>query len=347
MRRAVRLVAAAAALATALLAIVVQPAAARERTYYVAADDVVWNPIPSGRNLEGSRPIGPIPPSTLGWKFHLLVYRQYTDDTFKVLAKRPDDQLYLGITGPLMRAEVGDTIVVVFKNDTRFPVNMRPNGLKSTGGLALVAPGSRKTYRWSVPASSGPGPSDGSSILWTYQADGKDLADSGLYGPIIVTRHGMARPDGSPNDVDREFVVWFHEIEDTVSPTWTESLADPATNPHHLKATSFPPPVLFNNNIFVNLNGFAYGNMPMLFMHRGERVRWYVFTSSSSFDFHAPSWEGQTVLYRGTRLDVIPLNLNQPAAVDMIPDNPGVWQIYCSVNIHLDGGMEARFTVLP
>ena len=347
MRRAGFPIVTALAVAAALLAIVVQPATARERTYYVAADDIVWNPIPSGRDLEGPRPIDPIPPSSLGWKFHLLVYREYTDDTFKVLAKRPDDQRYLGIAGPLMRAEVGDTIVVVFKNDTRFPVNMRPHGLPSTAGPELVAPGGRKTYRWSVPASAGPGPSDGSSILWVYHTDGKDMADSGLYGPIIVTRRGMARPDGSPNDVDREFVIWFHEIEDTVSPTWTESLADPATNPHHLKATSFPPPVLFNNNIFVNLNGYAYGNMPMLFMHRGERVRWYVFTSDSSFDFHAPSWEGQTVLYRGTRLDVIPLNVSESAAVDMVPDDPGVWQIYCSVNIHLDGGMEARFTVLP
>lgn len=346
MRRAA-IVVAAAALATSLLAMVAQPAAARERTYYVAADDIVWNPIPSGRDLEGPRPINPVPPSTIGWRFHLLVYREYTDDTFKTLVPRPSDERYLGINGPLMRAEVGDTIVVVFKNHTRFPLNIEPHGLPSTGGEGLVAPGAGKTYHWSVPATAGPGPSDGSSILWTYQADGKDLADSGLYGPIIVTRRGLARPDGSPNDVDREFVIWFHEIEDTNSPTWPESLADPGTNPHHLKATSFPPPVLFNNNIFVNLNGFAYGNMPMLFMHRGERVRWYVFTSGSSFDFHAPSWEGQTVLYRGSRLDVIPLNVNETAAVDMLPDNPGVWQIYCSVNIHLDGGMEARYTVLP
>lgn len=346
MRRA-GLIGVAAALAAALITIVVQPAAALQRTYYVAADDVVWNPIPSGRNIEGTRPLPKVPPPSLGWKYHTLVYRAYTDGSFRTLAQRPASENYLGYDGPLMRAEVGDTIVVVFKNNTRFPVNMRPNGLKSTGGDGPVAPGSRKTYHWSVPESSGPGPSDGSSILWTYEADGKDLEDSGLYGPIIVTRRGMARPDGTPTDVDREFVIWFHEIEQTNAKTWAENLADPATNPHHVNPASFPPPLVFNTNIDVNLNGFSYGNMPMLFMHRGERVRWYVFTSNSSFDFHAPSWEGQTLLYRGTRADVIPLNVNEPAVVDMVPDNPGVWQIYCSVNIHLDGGMEGRFTVLP
>jgi len=345
--RRAALIVAAAALATALIAVIVQPAAARERTYYVAADDVVWNELPAGRDLEAPHKLPPLTPPTLGWKFHQLVYRAYTDGTFRSLAQRPANERYLGFLGPLMRAEVGDTIVVVFKNDTRFAVDMRPHGLPSSAGPGLVAPGGRTTYRWSVPESSGPGPSDGSSILWTYSTGDKYNVASGLYGPIIVTRRGMARPDGSPNDVDREFVIAFREIEEMNAKTWAESLADPVTNPHHLKASSFPPRVLFNNNIYVNLNGFAFGNMPMLFMHRGERVRWYVFASDSSFDFHAPSWEGQTVLYRGTRLDVIPLNVSQPAAVDMVPDDPGVWQIYCSVNIHLDGGMEARFTVQP
>lgn len=345
--RSTALVVAAAAFATSLFATAVQPAAAHERTYYIAADDIVWNQLPSGRNLEGARPLPPIRPPSLGWKFHLLVYREYTDGTFKTLKPRPDDERYLGIMGPVMRAEVGDTITVHFKNDTHTALNMRPHGLPSTAGPDVVAPGDRKTYRWSVPESVGPGPADGSSIVWTYGADGTRFDDSGLYGPIIVTRRGDARPDGSPSDVDREFVIWFHEIEEPNAATWAESVADSATNPRHIQMKSFPRVAINNANVFVNLNGFVYGNMPMLYMHRGEHVRWYVFTSDSGFDFHAPSWEGQTVLYRGTRLDVIPLNVNQPAAVDMVPDDPGVWQIYCSVNIHLDFGMEARFTVLP
>ena len=30
-----------------------------------------------------------------------------------------------------------------------------------------------------------------------------------LFGPIIVTAKGKAKPDGSPKDVDREFVASF------------------------------------------------------------------------------------------------------------------------------------------
>jgi FtsP/CotA-like multicopper oxidase with cupredoxin domain len=32
---------------------------------------------------------------------------------------------------------------------------------------------------------------------------------SGLQGPIVVTRRGMARPDWSPEDMDRELVALF------------------------------------------------------------------------------------------------------------------------------------------
>lgn len=347
MRRICSLVLATAATVASLLAVVALPAAASERTYYVAADDVIWNQLPAGRNMEGPQRLPQLPPLSLGWKFHLLVYRGYTDGTFRTPATRPANQRYLGLMGPLMRAEVGDTIIVVFKNNTHYAVNIQPHGLATTGGTGLVAPGGRKTYRWSVPESAGPGPSDGSSIVWSYDSDGKGMADSGLVGPVIVTRRGMARADGSPNDVDRELVIVFHEIEETNAATWAESVADPATNPRHIKPSSFPPAAVFNSNIFVDLNGFAFGNLPMLYMHSGERVRWYLLTTESTFDFHAPSWEGNTVLYRGTRVDVLPLNLDEPAVVDMVPDNPGIWQIYCSVNIHLGGGMEGRYTVLP
>jgi len=38
--------------------------------------------------------------------------------------------------------------------------------------------------------------------------EGKDI-NSGLIGPLVITRRGMARADGSPSDVDREVVAQF------------------------------------------------------------------------------------------------------------------------------------------
>jgi FtsP/CotA-like multicopper oxidase with cupredoxin domain len=32
---------------------------------------------------------------------------------------------------------------------------------------------------------------------------------------------------------------------------------------------------------------------------------------------------------------------------DMVPDNVGTWLFHCHVNVHLNGGMVARYQVLP
>jgi manganese oxidase len=38
-----------------------------------------------------------------------------------------------------------------------------------------------------------------------------------LIGPLVITRRGMARPDGSPKDVDREFAMLFMLIDENTS----------------------------------------------------------------------------------------------------------------------------------
>lgn len=325
-----------------------QPATARERTYYVAADDVIWNYAPSGRNLEDGSALPPLIPGQLGWSYHKLLYREYTDATFRTLAPVAPDRRYLGFLGPLMRAEVGDTIVVVLRNHTHQQLDIAPHGLHVVSAPPkALAPGKTGTYRWAATDDAGPGPSDGSSFLWTYTPSDRTsgIMASGLIGPIIVTRRGMARADGSPTDVDRELVIGFREEDESESVMLPENVADGATNPRHVptKVAAIP----FGRNVFVSLNGFGYGNMPMLTMHRGERVRWYLFSSESTFDFHAPTWTGNTVVWNGQRADTIALGVSDRAIADMVPDDLGVWKIYCTLNIHLGAGMEARYTVVP
>ena len=45
------------------------------------------------------------------------LYREYTDDTFTVLRNRSGTDLHLGLLGPLIRAQVGDTIRILFRNN--------------------------------------------------------------------------------------------------------------------------------------------------------------------------------------------------------------------------------------
>lgn len=331
-----------------LVASLAQPATARERTYYVAADNVIWNYAPSGKNLEDRTALPPLISGQLGWSYHKLLYRAYTDATFRTLAPVAPDGRYLGFLGPLMRAEVGDTITVVLRNHTSQRLDIAPHGLRVISAPAkALAPGGTGTYKWAVTDRAGPGPSDDSSFIWTYTPSDRTagMMASGLIGPIIVTRRGMARADGSPTDVDREFVIGFREEDESESVTLPQNVADSVTNPRHvpMKVAAIP----FGRNVYVSLNGFMFGNIPMLTMHRGERVRWYLFSSESAFDFHAPTWTGNTVLWNGQRADTIALGVSDRAIADMVPDNLGVWKIYCTLNIHLAGGMDGRYTVVP
>jgi manganese oxidase len=110
---------------------------------------------------------------------------EYTDDTFTTRKPQPD---WLGILGPVIRAEVGDEIVVDFLNRGHRGHDIHPHGLRydknNEGSLylpvakgAFVPPGGSYRYHWFANGSSGPGPSQPSSVVWWYHSH-VDAAES-------------------------------------------------------------------------------------------------------------------------------------------------------------------------
>lgn len=337
------------------------PAVAAQRTYYIAADEVVWNYAPTGTNvLTGARL--KLDKSQLGFAYRKILYHGYTDGTFSTLQQRSADQQYMGLLGPVIRAVVGDSVVVVFRNNSRLPLSFHVHGLrylKSSEGAPYrdgsgtgikpgdaVAPGATYTYNFDVPERSGPGPMDQSSILWMYHSHTDELRDvnTGLVGPIVVTRRGAARADGSPNDTNHEVFTMFAQFDESQSRLFKENVADRSINPRGVK----PGPSQFvDDNTMFSINGYIFGNMPLLDVRRGERTRWYVMSTMSDFDFHAPHWHGETVVIDGMRTDTAELGPMGMIIADMVPDDPGVWLYHCHLNIHLEAGMVARYRTLP
>jgi hypothetical protein len=206
------------------------------RTYYIAAVETEWNYAPANMDLMTGKPFeGETKIWTehgkdrIGNVYRKAIYREYTDEAFNTEKKRPKEWEHLGIMGPLIRAEVGDTIVIHFRNNATQPYSMHPHGVSysrdsegtpyadtSMAGAGLVPPNQTHTYIWNVPERAGPGESDGSSVVWLYHPHNwvpKDV-NAGLIGPMVITRRGMARPDGSPKDVDREFATLFMLIDE-------------------------------------------------------------------------------------------------------------------------------------
>lgn len=335
------------------------------RTYFIAADEVDWDYTPDGRNLAGiPHPESAENESASGINhriYHKAIYREYTDSTFKTLKVRPQQWAHLGILGPLIRAEVGDSIRIVFRNNTHLTVTMHPHGVQyakdsegaiykdgTSGSVKAddgIPRGGTYTYLWTVPERSGPGSMDGSSVLWMYHSHFVESTDinTGLVGPLIVTRKGSAKPDGSPKDVDREFIADFSVFDETDSWFFEGNLGKQARTAR-MKTTD---PLLRDQNLLYSINGYIEGNLPMLTMRRGERVRWYLLSNGNEDDVHMAHWHGNNVMWNSMRMDTLFLGPMAMATADMIPDSEGIWLFHCHVNDHYSGGMVARYQVLP
>lgn len=356
----------------------------KTRTYYVAADEVNWNYAPAGRDEAMGEPFDEISklytvsgPHRIGAVYKKAIYREYTDASFSTLKVRPPEEQYLGLLGPILRGEVGDTIRVVFRNNGSHPFSMHPHGVfyqknsegadysdgttdadKSDGG---VPPGGTHVYTWEVRERSGPGPSDPSSVFWLYHSHADELRDvaSGLFGVIIVTRRGNALPDGRPKDVVHEFVNLFIAINENESWYLEDNIRDHTTDPRGVirKETSLVTPGgmagtivgtgFVDTNIKWSINGYIYGNMPMMTMKQGDRVRWYVATLGDFNNAHTPHWHGNTVVVAGQRTDVLVVTSAQMVTADMVPDATGIWLYHCHISDHMLAGMMARYEVKP
>ena len=109
---------------------------------WIAAVPVTWNVVPNGHDAIEHMHFDPTETT-----FRTVVYREFTRDFAKPVPNAPGNR---GIQGPLIRARVGDTILVHFRNlDTTFN---RPHSMHFHGVHYRF--GSDGSY---IPGFSGPG----------------------------------------------------------------------------------------------------------------------------------------------------------------------------------------------
>jgi Multicopper oxidase len=136
--------------------------------------------------------------------------------------------------------------------------------------------------------------------------------------PKAVAMH--VPDDGTPKDIDREFVASFMIFD--------EQNEKP-------------------DGLFYAINGYIFCNLPGLIKKEGDKVRWYLLGMGNEKDLHSPHWHGKTV-YAGTRnTDVIELLPGSMVAVEMNANNPGSWMLHCHVSDHMESGMMAIYTIYP
>jgi FtsP/CotA-like multicopper oxidase with cupredoxin domain len=276
--------------------------------HWIQATTVRWTIVPSKRD-----------------DWHGMAIRGATTFTATVFQEMsPGFAAPLGpaaIPGPTLHAEVGDTLVVHFRNalkDLEQAVTMHPHGVKynpeydgvylgdytRTGGF--VAPGEEFTYTWEcVPESVG---------AWPYHDHGPNHTLNtfrGMFGAIVVRSRGEDVPAV-------EHVLFLHQLQ---------------------------PPVTGLARAFQCINGRAYaGNTPILRARPGQEVALHVIGMDNNFhDFHIHGhrWKDAS----GAFVDTPAVGPNETVTARFVEDNPGRWLYHCHVFSHQDAGMAGWYLV--
>eukprot|EP00808_Paulinella_micropora_P003454 g83002.t1 len=347
------------------------------REYFIAAEEVEWDYAPQGKHVVMGREFNAYEriwfdpgPMTIGHIACKARYVEYKDAAMTVKKPKPEKWAHTGILGPMLEVCVGDVMRVKFCNRASqggVPLSIFPHG-----GLAQhendtrvgAFPGQCTVYTWEVRDSAGPAEGT-SSVIWPYHSwvavlSGADFS-SGLLGGVIVRERGSCNIDmskTSPRGVDREFVVYMGNIEESASFYMI---------PHNLKKTSqgmtvlgasgpgfLNDPHFIETNSFFSINGYIYGNhdpnmtsnTPYT-MKEGETVRWYAIGFGNRGDIHSEHWHAQTFISQiKTRIDIFNIVAGTVYITDMLADDPGIWLFHCHMGNHFEDGMSGLFEVL-
>ncbi|XP_051521589.1 hephaestin-like protein 1a isoform X2 [Myxocyprinus asiaticus] len=329
--------------------------------YYIAAEEVEWNYAPDRKwelekhmtTLEDSPGSIYLNQSSnrIGAKYKKVVFREYTDGTFTEKKPRRVEEEHLGIMGPILRAEVGEKIQVVFKNNARRPYSVHAHGVKTNDSNQIyVQPGHVLTYNWTIPERSGPGPNDPNCITFAYYSSASFVEDlmSGLVGPLIVCRKNTLNADRRRKDIDKEFALLFMVFDENNSHYLDENIRTYLkTDPDQFKKYDED---FMESNKMHGINGKLYGNLHGLNMTEKDKTEWYLLGLGSEVDMHTVHFHAQSFIYKtdqSHRADVYDLFPGTFQTIELIAGSPGQWLLHCHVTDHIYAGMETLFTVHP
>jgi FtsP/CotA-like multicopper oxidase with cupredoxin domain len=302
--------------------------AGRTREYWIQADSFRHNLVPTGMdNMMGMM----FKPSDS--TFWAIGFRAYTPGWKHLEPANADIGPNRGIPGPIIRAAVGDTVVVHFRNnDThyRVPHSMHTHGFSydqaSTGSYRAVDPplpgsavpvGGTYTYTWTAKANSvGTWLYHDHSMMFSIPGGEPEMelgAELGLFGMIAIT-------DAHTPRVDREFFLFFHDLYQENVPSLSQD--------------------------YDAFNGLSYlGNTDVYVAELGDKVRWRIATLGKEFHvfhLHGHRWISQAT---GRPVDSEILGPSTTLTVEYTEDNKGDWLYHCHVVDHMEGGMFGSYQV--
>uniref|UniRef100_A0A7N6AWG4 ferroxidase n=1 Tax=Anabas testudineus TaxID=64144 RepID=A0A7N6AWG4_ANATE len=311
------------------------------KTYYIAAVETDWDYSPNRtwetEMFRGLEKYGSTCGGNIGSRYKKVVYRQFTNNKFTTQVERTADMEHLGIMGPMIHADVGDKVSVVFKNMASRPYSIHSHGVKTdVPEVYQTPPGETHTYSWYVTKNTGPTADQEECSVSAYYSTVDVVKDlySGLIGPLVI-----CRTLGLKKEVE-EFALLFMVFDENENGIFLLL---------HLNVTCLHFLLCLSVCLCAAVNGFVYGNLNGLNMKEDDKVYWYLMGMGNDVDIHTVHWHGHSVEYKlgggPHQADVFELFPATFQTVKMRAKYPGTWLLHCHVVDHIKAGMEVMYTV--
>uniref|UniRef100_A0A8C9B107 Coagulation factor V n=1 Tax=Prolemur simus TaxID=1328070 RepID=A0A8C9B107_PROSS len=316
--------------------------------YFIAAEEVIWD-------------YAPIVPANMDKKYRSLhldnfsnqigkhykkvVYKQYEDESFTKREENPNIKED-GILGPVIRAQVRDTLKITFKNMASRPYSIYPHGVtfspyedevnsSSTSGsntmIRAVKPGETYTYKWNILEFDEPTENDAQCLTRPYYSDVdimKDIA-SGLIGLLLICKSRSLDKRGIQRAADIEQQAVFAVFDENKSWYIEDNINKFCENPDEVKRDD---PKFYESNIMSNftlsaINGYVPESIPTLGFCFDDTVQWHFCSVGTQDDILTIHFTGHSFIYEKRHEDTLTLFPMRGESVTVTMDNVGTWML--------------------
>uniref|UniRef100_A0A8C0GY57 Coagulation factor V n=1 Tax=Chelonoidis abingdonii TaxID=106734 RepID=A0A8C0GY57_CHEAB len=294
--------------------------------YFIAAEEITWDyapEIPETIDRQYKSQYLDNFSNLIGKKYKKAVFRQYADANFNKHLETPRPK-EMGILGPVIRAQVRDTIKIVFKNMASRPYSIYLHGVtlskdaegatdpldsRENGTVSkAVQPGETYTYQWSVMDTDQPTAQDAQCLTRLYHSAvdvTRDIA-SGLIGPLLICKSETLDKRGVQKKADAEQQAVFAVFDENKSWYLEDNIKQYCSNPSSVKRDD---PKFYRSNVMhsESINGYMSDSTEILSFCHDNIVQWHVSSIGTQDEVVSIRLSGHTFLTRGKYEDVLNL----------------------------------------
>ncbi|KAM8817409.1 coagulation factor V [Rhynchonycteris naso] len=311
--------------------------------YFIAAEEVIWDYAPvipvnmdkkyKALHLDNFS-------NQIGKHYKKVVYKQYQDESFTKRLEESNNKED-GILGPIIRAQVRDTLKIVFKNMASRAYSIYPHGVtfspfenevnsSSTSGsktmIRAVQPGETYTYKWNILESDEPAENDAQCLTRPYYSDvdvTRDIA-SGLIGLLLICKSRSLDKRGIQRAADIEQQAVFAVFDENKSWYIEDNINKFCENPEKVNRDD---PKFYESNIMSTINGYVPESISTLGFCFDDTVQWHFCSVGTQDDILTVHFTGHSFIYGKRHEDTLTLFPMRGESVTVTMDNVGTWML--------------------